>query len=698
MTSTTRRTHRSNPAGLWFALLALVSILSAVALAPGAALARSYEVDGVVIDATVGTDGTLDVVEERSYAFAGSFDGIYWDVPRASFEGRAIDADILSVGAIDDGVLREFSQVKAGGTAEAAPGTYELSNEADCYRLKLNWPAKDRTVTFHVAYRMPDLASRWADTSELYWQYVPADESSEAEWRNVTTTVHLPVPAGERVIPGENVRAWGHGPLDGEVSFAGEDVVFSSPGVGSAEFLEARIAFPAAWLADTPSLDRLHLDAILAEEDAWAQEANAQRLRTRMIDYGIPGCMLLVAVATFLLAFAHAKGFHPFKKEPTASFADQYFRDVPSDDHPAVLGMLYHDGELTGAEFSATLMRLADEGRVSLDAVWCMRKNRCGELKRVRDWRLMDRPSEGDARASTLDDVRAGSSIDGGAHAFLFETIAVQQGQEYGYVGPAGEAYVLASSFERVAKEHPHQYNEGIRTWSDAVRSAYGSREFESRKKAFGEGIYPGILGIFDFAAATVLGLVGSLLQVPTGLLAVTVILLFAAGIYCVMNNDERSETTVAYSQEALELRAKLVALKRWFEDFTRLEEAIPTDVVLWNRLLVMATVLGVSKQVVAALRARVPALFSDPNFVATTWYEEDEEREDDLMPALLLARCVRTQVKEPATSEKTSSSGGSHHASRSSSTRNSSSRGSGGGSSGGGGGGHHGGGRGGAF
>ena len=605
-------------------LVALVAILAAVALAPRVALARSYEVDGVTIDATVGTDGTLDVVEERCYAFEGSFNGIYWDVPRTRYEGRAIDAEILLVGVIDDGVLREFSRVEADETAGSSPGTYELSEKADCYRLKLYWPAQDRTVTFHVGYRMPGLVSRWADTAELYWQYVPADESSGAEWKNVTATVHLPVPAGEKVIPGENVRAWGHGPLDGEVSFVGVDVVFFSPGVGSAEYLEARIAFPDEWLADAPSLDKLRLDTILAEEDTWAQEANAQRRRARMIDYGIPGFMLLLAVATFLLALAHVKDFHPFKKEPTTRFADDYFRDVPSDDHPAVLGMLYHNGELTGAEFSATLMRLADEGRIALDAVWCMRKDKRGDLKRVRDWRLMDWPAKGDARASTLGDVRAGSAIDGGAHAFLFETIAIHQGQEPGYIGPAGEAYVLASSFQKVAKEYPRQYDKGIRKWSDAVRSAYGDRGFESRKKSFGEGIYPGILGIFDFLAATVLGLAGCLLGAPSGLLAVAVILLFAAGIYCVWNNDERSETLVTYSQEALELKAKLDALKRWLQDFTRLEEAIPTDVVLWNRLLVMATVLGVSKQVVAALRTRMPALFDDPGFVATTWYEKD--------------------------------------------------------------------------
>ena len=52
-------------------------------------------------------------------------------------------------------------------------------------------------------------------------------------------------------------------------------------------------------------------------------------------------------------------------------------------------------------------------------------------------------------------------------------------------------------------------------------------------------------------------------------------------------------------SDEALELQAKLKALRRWLKDFTRLGEAIPTDVVLWNQLLVMAVVLDVADEVI---------------------------------------------------------------------------------------------------
>ena len=75
-------------------------------------------------------------------------------------------------------------------------------------------------------------------------------------------------------------------------------------------------------------------------------------------------------------------------------------------------------------------------------------------------------------------------------------------------------------------------------------------------------------------------------------------------------------------SEEAIELKAKLDALRRWLKDFTRLEEAVPRDVVLWNRLLVMAVVLGVADEVVKQLKMIAPELLESQALSSTYgWY-----------------------------------------------------------------------------
>ena len=77
--------------------------------APVRALAQDYTVGPVSLDVTVGADGSLAVVEQRTYVFAGSFNGIYWDVPRGSYKGRTVEGEVQSVGILEDGALRAFA-------------------------------------------------------------------------------------------------------------------------------------------------------------------------------------------------------------------------------------------------------------------------------------------------------------------------------------------------------------------------------------------------------------------------------------------------------------------------------------------------------------------------------------------------------------------------------------------------------------
>ena len=62
-----------------------------------------------------------------------------------------------------------------------------------------------------------------------------------------------------------------------------------------------------------------------------------------------------------------------------------------------------------------------------------------------------------------------------------------------------------------------------------------------------------------------------------------------------------------SFTPEGAEVAARCKALKHWLEDFTRLKEAVPGDLVLWNKLLVMGAALGVSKEVLRQLAEAVP-------------------------------------------------------------------------------------------
>ena len=137
-------------------------------------------------------------------------------------------------------------------------------------------------------------------------------------------------------------------------------------------------------------------------------------------------------------------------------------------------------------------------------------------------------------------------------------------------------------------------------------------------------------------------------------------------------------------NREGIETKAKLEALRRWLKEFTKLDEAVPDDVVLWNRLLVMAVVLGVSKEVIKQLEVALPQVLDDPCFMPSYGWCYYGDRYGGRAPSDVFTKGFASahHVSEAALAASSSSSGD----------------GGGGGFSGGGGGGFGGGGGGGAF
>ena len=395
------------------AMLVIASIAAlALIVLPSRALARSYSIDYVDIDATVATDGSLSVGETREFDFNGSYNGVYWKIPTGDYDGRQIETSIDTVGIIENGRLTVFTQSSSG-----SPNTYSISQEKGAIKVKLYSPHTDEKVQFFIAYTDTNLAARYTDTSELYWKFVSS--GWDVESKNVTCTIHLPVPDGAMVSAEENVRAWGHGPLDGNVNFKGNDIVYTLPGVGGSEYAEARITFPTFWLSDTQTINMSKLQTILSEEQSWADQANAKRQAAIVFSYGslVLACLVALGSIAFSL-FSWGR----YKRTHKPQFDDDYFRDVPSDDHPAVLGALLSNGKPHGKELTASLMRLTDIGAVQLDLVRTTKQGFLGSERADEDYRLTRTEQDISQEAEKR------KKVDYATLTFLFDKVAPYEG------------------------------------------------------------------------------------------------------------------------------------------------------------------------------------------------------------------------------------------------------------------------------
>ena len=607
------------------------------------AFAREYTIPQVVIDATVTPDGSIEVREERYFDFDGSFNGVYWNLPQGEFNGRSVTVDVIEAGEIDHGEEIFYELSDSGDNL-----TYQIQDYGYSMNLKIYARHSYEVAHFVIVYRINNVVLRHADISELYWQFVTRDWDVESE--NITCTIHLPVPSGQSVIPEDNVRAWGHGPLDASLAFSGNDVVYTVPGVGTAEFAEARITFPESWLPDAHQDSTHALDSILAEEQEWADAANARRMRARILYFGSMVIASIAAVGTSILAFVKRRAY---KASIKPQFDDEYFRDVPTKDHPAVLGALYNNGSIKPELFTATLMDLTDKRVIALQHVKIKKSGLFGTSLED-DYRLVANRLPNIDKPNPTSFERAAERIDRKAFDLMFEKVAL--GTADGLYEKGTYPPMYFSSIEKYAKEHSSQYERAYDSWEGAVTSEYSSRFASGGTVVKGSTGSLVAIGVIDIILGVIFFITAVVFDMPILLNLLFTTLLNIAGVYCIVAGSNTDKANA----EGREVRAQLEALKRWLKDFTRLNEAIPTDVVLWNRLLVIAVVLGVAEEVIKQLETVLPeVLHSDYLSPTYGWYYFSSSSYTNPASAVSSAMSSAHSVSTAATASSSWSSGG---------------------------------------
>ena len=559
-----------------FVRFAFVCALVALALLllPVAAHADGYSMTQTYIGATVEADGSLTVVEGRQFDFDDDINGVFWEINTGTNQqGGTATVDVLSVEE-DDTAFNKVDSANKGDD-----GVYTVEQSDDGVRIKVFSPHESGgSAIFYVSYTMTGAVMNWSDTAELYWKFVGDGWSADSD--DVEMEVYFANAAGTAAVKGDNFRAWGHGPLTGDVSLDADEpmVTYTIPCVHQGEFAEARIAFPGDWVPQLAASGEERMSTILSEEKEWADEANARRAHTRMIANALAALSVVAAVA-FTGTIVVLKLRRP---KPKPLFQDEYFRDVPSADHPAVLAALMSWNNVPDQAYIATLMKLTDDRVIKLEEATEAKKK--GLLRREKE--------EHTYRITVTDEAWKAVKKDGIDRDVLKVFFA---GVKPDKDGVRSRTF---SELEEYASERTTSVGDKLEDYQSTVKGKLEAREFIASDGtiAMVAGLVLGIIIVF--------GILGSLIytdfadaNVGTAMISIPVTIV----------GFVLSCTFRRYTPEGAEVAARCKALKHWLEDFTRLKEAIPSDLILWNKLLVMGVALGVSKEVLRQLAEAVP-------------------------------------------------------------------------------------------
>jgi hypothetical protein len=245
---------------------------------------KDYWFPDVRIDATLRSNGDLALEERRTFDFRnGPFTYAYFNV--------------------DDPLdhVRDFSisELRPDGTEiPVQPAFAYHSIITNGFQAQWDFSANDEERTWVFRYTVACAAAVYDDTAQLYWQFIGT--GWDRPTGHALITVHLPdraeaAPArpadctpDERpaaTVPGtpltrSDVRAFGHGPLNGSVTFHGASTIrYDVHDVPPASFVEGSILLPTDALPNAPQHPVDKLQEILGQERVWADQANALRSR-----------------------------------------------------------------------------------------------------------------------------------------------------------------------------------------------------------------------------------------------------------------------------------------------------------------------------------------------------------------------------------------------------------------------------------
>ena len=244
--------------GVALAVAVLALAFACLCFTPQQAHAKSYEMPHTTINATVQPNGDLHVVEQRTFDFSGTFTAVWWNFDSLP-SGSDIKINSVGMGSSAKS-LSEFPSVpfQLDWRESGGPGGDAYSFDKPKNTVYVFFSVEDEVDVVQLDYTVTKAAQAYSDVGELYWQFVGSGWAEDSS--DVTMTLNLPVASGAKITVGENVRAWGHGPLDATVAINDDGTVsYSVPHVNAGSYAEARVVFPVEWLSGIVSgADNMH--------------------------------------------------------------------------------------------------------------------------------------------------------------------------------------------------------------------------------------------------------------------------------------------------------------------------------------------------------------------------------------------------------------------------------------------------------
>ncbi len=439
-------------------------------------------------------------------------------------------------------------------------------------------------VTFIYEYTINGAVTKYSDISELNWRMFTYAEGTV---EHAEISIVLP----ENDYDLSNLYAWGHGLTDGTISIISNNrIEMEMSNIKDGEFPEFRILmendlFPNIRESNIVINEAINKSVILDYESDLANYYNFQVSLANIMLYSSFGLVVLMMVIGIVIYFK-------YDKEYTASFDNDYFRELPSDDTPATLSYLYYMEKIVDETITATLLDLIRRKYIDLQNAESNMSSSSSNFNLVYN------------KEKSHDELK---EYESDFLNYIFNTIGngdfvtTKQIENYGSVSES-----KAISYQNFLKRF-------IRL---AKRDGKSKKYFEvgiSNKKRimlFSNSI-PLLFILINIIAFSLFNIN---IFIPI-LISVALMVFLSAYVYGIEKRSINGN----------EMFAKWKAFRNFLLSFGNLEDYPIPGIIVWEHYLVYATVLGVADQVVNQLSVKLPE--SDIDESESTYLYKDYRR-----------------------------------------------------------------------
>jgi len=429
---------------------------------------------------------------------------------------------------------------------------------------------------FLLEYQLKNVVTLYNDTAEFYWKFF--DESNTSPIGHIKIEIEIPSAAVAELSP-EELKVFGHGPLDGKVSIREDGkIVYEVFGLSSREMVEARILFPTSIIPhSTKIINQNKFAEIMKEELGWAKIADREK------GFNIIALLLIPLVVLFNI-FLAIRLYSKYDKELKPEVEMDYYRELPQDITPAVLSKLMSIQGVGSKDIMATLMDLVRKKYLKIEELPKGRK---------KDYKFI--LTEEDDNANLKEHKFILTEEDDNANlkeheSYLIHWLFYSIGNGKSVTLKEIKDYAKAS---RTQSSFRHNYNK----WVKKVGAEFKKYNYFGQSK---EGLKTAVKVILmEFAAIFLLFALAILLKVQSFILMPLLFAIIFTGFGVIIYGALIRKKT----QTGINEYNKWRAFKRFLLHFSNMKDYEIPSIIVWEHYLVYAISLGVADKVISKLK-----------------------------------------------------------------------------------------------